>query len=134
MTQVTIIVAQPPNYEQIASVLPIKDVSGLVFAYGGAIYNPSNAKLTPHIIVHELVHLERQGSASDPWWVSYLGDAEFRLAEELKAHREEFKHMCEKLKDRNARARIAFDIASKLSHSAYGPMCTHKQALEFLCK
>jgi hypothetical protein len=55
-----IIVARPPNFEQIHAAFPRADKPGVMFAYDGKIYNPSGGIIPPALIAHEEVHLIRQ--------------------------------------------------------------------------
>jgi hypothetical protein len=122
-----ITVALPPNFDAIDAEFNLKGINGLVFAYGDTIYNPDGAAIPPAIIAHEMVHGERQGSDVEGWWARYIKDEAFRLAEEIPAHRAEYRRW---MHDPNARRAVKgfrceldwrlFNIARRLSSPLYG--------------
>lgn len=120
-----IAIAYPPNIDQINEVFPVKGKRGVIFTFGDTIYNPSGITITPALKSHEGVHFNRQTRdivKITAWWDRYLIDAEFRFAEELPAHRAEFKTFCNLHRDRSQRSRFLHDIASRLSGPLYGDM------------
>jgi hypothetical protein len=139
-----IILERPPNFEQVHAAFPKADGLGVLFAYGGNIYNPSGISIPPALIAHENVHLARQSdmdprdsyptrvTGADVWWDHYLRDTEFRYNEELLAHAAEFKH--QKHSDRNASARLLLSTALRLVAPLYNyqPPRTLQQAMKDL--
>jgi hypothetical protein len=130
-----IIVARPPNFEQIHAAFPGADKPGVMFAYDGKIYHPSGGNIPPALIAHEEVHLKRQHHTymtPDLWWKEYLVDSEFRYHEELLAHAAEFK--AQRYNDRNASARLLTATALRLVAPLYNyqPPRTLQQAMRDL--
>lgn len=128
-----IVIARPPNYDQIAAVFPIERFPGAFFCYGDTIYNPSGSVIPPALLAHESVHSQRQTSlriAGNPerWWEFYLADPAFRLAEELPAHRAEWQHFCGQGYGRGERRRYLSQIAQRLSSPLYGSLVTKDKA------
>lgn len=130
-----IIVARPPNFELIHQHFPKADGDGVVFAYGGNIYNPSGRDLPRAILDHETVHLLRQGEkGSDGWWHKYIHDSEFRYTEELHAHVAEMRSVFTVGRDRNAQAALLMRTAARLTAPLYNylPPRTLQQAIKDL--
>ena len=118
----------------------------ILFAWGNRIYNPEGADVPKHLHAHEELHGERQlacvgaqgefeiepgQSRFDPveaWWRRYIRLPEFRLAEEIPAHRAEYLAICKRHADRNYRARALSQIAMKLAAPLYGSLVTPAQA------
>jgi len=118
-----IIKAFPPNIEAIVAVFPKARNSNVIFTYGHDVYVPSGIPLSPELKAHESVHIQQQTTYSPSiqwWWDTYLADAEFRLGEELKAHREEYWKYCAMNRDTNARARFLSMLAARLAGPLYG--------------
>lgn len=94
-----IIKAFPPNFAELSLAFPIKGVPGILYAWGDTIYNPSGIKVPHQLVAHEEVHGKRQQDhwhsanvgAVDIWWGRYILDPAFRLAEEILAHRAEWR-------------------------------------------
>ena len=118
-----ILVAQPPNFEAVAAVFPEARNRGVIFTWGDTIYNPNGVEISPSLKAHEGVHFSRQ--TNDPakiaaWWDTYLVDPEFRISEELPAHRAEFKAFCVHHKDRNHQSQMRRAIAGRFAGPLYG--------------
>jgi hypothetical protein len=130
-----IIVERPPNFDQILAAFPDAGHDGVIFAYDGNVYCPSERVIPPALIAHEQVHLERQERLGDPdfWWTNYIEDAEFRYNEELLAHAAEFK-MLKVSQDRNAGAALLMRTAMRLVAPLYNyePPRTLQQAMKDL--
>ena len=60
---------------------------GTIFTYAPAVYVPSGRPLSGPLIAHERVHICQHGDDPVAWWARYLSDADFRLKQEVKAHR-----------------------------------------------
>lgn len=130
-----IIVARPPNFDQILAVMPSADEHGVIFAWGNSIYNPSGVALPPELVAHEAVHRARQGLTEVSirrWWEFYLSSPEFRLEEEIPAHRAEYQKFCRRFKDRNLRPAMLDKLAERLSGSLYGGLISFKAARKAL--
>ncbi len=91
----------PPNIDAIRAVLPLTGRE--IFAYGGIIYNPSGCRIGPELVAHEQVHFRQQGTRPKRWWKKFLAHTEFRMEQELEAHRAEYWAFCKINRDRNAR-------------------------------
>lgn len=122
----------PPNYDKILAAFPtVKDQPYALFAYGDAIYNPSGKYIPPEKIAHEQVHMLQQLEVGiDWWWNTYCYDKDFRLQEELPAHRIDYKVFCEHNLDRNERTRYLDWLAGMLASPLYGNLLTQKEAKE----
>ena len=116
----------PPNIDDIRAVLPITGRE--IFAYGNVIYNPSGARLGPELIAHERVHFRQQGLFPKRWWKKFLKSPEFRLEQELEAHREEYRVFCLTHRDRNAQSGFLRLIARRLAAPMYGGLITAFEA------
>lgn len=123
----------PPNFPAIVAVMPEAQQPGVIFAYGTRVYCPSGdgSPLPRELEAHEAVHLKRQqeyDGGPGAWWDKYLTDIEFRLAEEILAHRAEYamfckRHLCQ-IKRGEARRRIARKLAAPL----YGKLISQDAA------
>lgn len=117
-------------FDEIDAIFNVKG-KPVIFTWGDTIYNPAGIFITPELRAHEEVHFVRQTGdtpAIEAWWKRYLIDEEFRLAEELPAHRAEFQKFCQTHKDRNARNKFLTTIAARLAGPLYGGLLTLPQA------
>lgn len=96
---------------------------GVVFSYGQYIYAPPGAvlPLSPHLVIHEAVHGERQLAIGvELWWRHYLENLQFRYDEELLAHRAEYQSMVKHgFPAQNALKGVAGRLASPLYSCGY---------------
>lgn len=114
-----------PLLEEYSKVFNITE--GTIFAFDDIMY--TDYTLTPDLLVHENIHLERQREiGADIWVAKYLTDKEFRLQEELLA----YKAQLNSIKDRNLRHAVRMDSAKNLSSSLYGNIITTKEAFNKL--
>jgi hypothetical protein len=119
----------PPNIGKIRQAgIPLGGKE--IFAYDNVIYNPSGGRLTEPLIAHEKVHFKQQGDDTDAWWERYLVDMDFRLEQELAAHRAEYKDFCRSVRQREKRVRFLSEIALRLSGPLYGGKITHRDAMK----
>jgi len=127
----------PPNFAELNAKFNLESVKlSVYFCWGDTIYNPGGEPIHPSIIAHEQVHCDRQSQyrAIDPggppgWWRRYIDDVEFRLAEEVPAHRAEFQWW---LKQpgiekpvpgfRSKKDAMLLAIATRLTSPIYGKM------------
>lgn len=130
-----VVCALPPMYEEIAAVFPIRGRS-IIFTWGWTIYNPDGGEITDELLEHERVHAKRQETQGGPagWWAKYLVDPEFRLEEELPAHRAEYRRYEQFHRDRNARARYLQSLAVRLSSPLYGSVLSPSKARTLILK
>lgn len=123
-----VIKAYPPNFATLAKAFPIKGRPGILYAFGDKLYNPSGVKVTPWIMAHEMVHGERQqdeGMYLEKWWDEYINYPDFRLKEELLAHRAEWK---EYQKYVTAGGTYLDAISTRLSSPLYGSLLSFEEA------
>lgn len=143
-----IIKALPPNIDEIDAAFGVRKIlekQSIYFSWGDRIFNPGGTDISPAIMRHEIVHGMQQKSERDArisidhgcraWWIKYLHDPEFRLAQEIEAHRAEY----EWHRDRNEasqpyrgyRSRLDFrlqQIALRLSGPLYGRLISLSEA------
>lgn len=120
----TIVLDHPPIYDELAAVFRIWDRRDVVFSWGDRIYNPYDVYIPPAILAHEAIHGHRQGSREQDirdWWARYMDGHQFRLAEELHAHRAEYVYLMRNA-PRNERRRALKLVSGKLASPLYGRM------------
>lgn len=113
-----VIRALPPNFAAIDAAFQVAG-SQVIFAYGGAIYNPAAITISVELQAHEAVHCERQGTNPNAWWERYIADSSFRFDEELLAHQAEYATYCRRHLDRNKRSRYLDGITQRLCSNLY---------------
>ena len=119
---------QPPILDKLLKA-GLKPQKTTVFAYGDTLYNPSGVEIPPDILVHEEVHIRQQKDNKNACLEKYLNDKEYRLKVEVEAFREQYKFVCEMLKDRNYRAKCLHSLAQELSGSVYGKIINYSEAI-----
>lgn len=122
-----------PNLQALKDMFHISEVDAII-AYGDAIYAP-NKTLTADLLVHEMVHCERQGfnpESAKRWYEKYMGDPQFRLAEEVAAYRQQYFYCTRVYKDRNRQAKILHALAMELSSARYGSIVSHSVAKKLI--
>lgn len=125
MTQ--IIPENPPLFDELDAAFKIAGKS-VIFAFGDRVYNPQRIAMTVPLMAHEAVHGQRQGSDIMGWWRRYIADPEFRLAEEIPAHRAELVEMLRLTTNRVERRQIILVVALKLCSPLYGKLITLDKA------
>jgi hypothetical protein len=131
-----IIHGRPPNFETIRAAFPGASNDGVIFAYDGNIYSPSERVIPPALVAHEEVHLRRQSDVgADWWWDQYIKSSEYRYHEEMLAHAAEFR-VLKVSADRNAGAALLMRTAMRLVAPLYNyqPPRTLQEALRDLRK
>jgi len=134
MTGISIETGWPPNIASIRAVLPVSERN--IFAYGRVIYNPGGGDLPAWLIAHEKVHFAQQKklngvirrNGAEVWWRRFLKDPEFRLQQEVEAHRAEYWEFKRQHKDRNVRVQFLNQIAGRLAKPMYGSLVSVKIA------
>lgn len=112
----------PPNIDVIRAALGDRFLAAhkdAFFCYGDTIYVPSGGKLTQAEIAHEHTHSIRQGEDPDTWWREWLNNMEFRILEELIAHRVEYRVAARDANRAQRRGHLTA-IARRLSGPLYG--------------
>jgi hypothetical protein len=129
-----VLLARPPNWDAVAARFPdvAKAGAGIIFTHGRTIYNPNGVKIEPWLRAHEGVHSSRQGpneATVARWWERYLEDVEFRLCEEIPAHRAEFKCYRDLGRKNNWDLGHALHLcAERLSGALYGNLISYANA------
>jgi hypothetical protein len=124
-----IIKAFPPNWPALAKVFPIKGRPQIVYAWGDLIFNPSGVALPPWVLAHEGVHGERQKVMGiSGWWDTYCMDPDFRLNEEILAHRVEWGTYAGPKREHYLKV-----MAKRLSSPLYGSLVTEAEAVDLIC-
>lgn len=130
-----IVHAWPPNIEEIDAAFNVKGQRGVVFTYGGTIFVPGGETLSLALRAHEAAHSERQTTdvkQIESWWRKYIKDPEFRLAEEIPAHRAEYREYARLHRDRNMRSEMLRKIAQRLASPLYGNLVKFREAKAFV--
>ena len=123
---------KPPIYEECVKAFGIDKRKGIVFTYGDCLYNPDGLDLPDHILVHESVHGNQQkhdDTVAKLWWERYIVDVKFRIEQEVEAYGAQYKFICEKVKDRNARYKSLHILAQDLSGDMYGRCLSYTDAI-----
>ena len=123
---------EAPNLQTLKNKFGVGD--DVIIAYGNKIFVKGKV-LSADLLVHELVHCERQKfteSGAERWWEFYLKDSDFRLKEEVNAYRNQYLYCCKVFKDRNKRAKVLWAMANELSSARYGNIISHSQAMNLI--
>lgn len=124
-----IVIAKPPNYEEILKVLPAAASPGVIFTYGDTIYNPGGGHIADHIMQHEQVHSVQQSEIGiEAWWQQYLSDQKFRLEQEIEAYQHQWKTI-QTAANRHGRRVWLCKIADDLSGAVYGNLISKDEAI-----
>lgn len=125
-----IIAAHPPNIDAIDAVFHVKATSGVIYAYAPDIYFPPGKQLPPWLMAHEEVHIRQQNDMGgpEPWWEKYLIDPQFRLDQELEAHRVEYSEYCKQYKSIWQRYTALDEMSKRLASAMYGGVITREEA------
>lgn len=127
MASIELVNDWPPNVADIRAVLPISDRN--IFTYGGKIYSPGALTLPEPLIEHEKVHIQQQGRWHKRWWRKYLRSKEFRLSQEIPAHKAEYRAYCVINADRNAQHRYLLQLSQRLAAPMYGGIISATEAM-----
>lgn len=119
----------PPNFREIQQAFNVRG-QPVIFAYGSVVYNPSKIRVPEHLLIHERVHLHRQGDDPADWWRRYIDDPRFRLDEEIPAHVAEYRAM--KVYDGPESSRWLDMIAERLASPLYGSLIDRAKARALL--
>ncbi len=126
-------VKRPPNWNDIIAVFPkVEFMHGVLFCYGDTIYNPDNVDIPVWLLGHECVHsLQQAGIGVSAWWEDYLAEPNFRLEQELAAHRVELESYSV-IHSRNLRRAYAHAVAQRLGGQLYGNLIKPREALRLI--
>lgn len=121
-----VVVARPPLFDLISVRFNVAG-RAVFYAWGDTIYNPGGVTIPPELMAHEAVHGRRQGSDVEGWWRRYIDDPKFRLAEEIPAHVEEYRLICQTGGRHERRAGLV-NVARRLSSPLYGRLISLDEA------
>ena len=117
----------PPNYKKIADALA--PGPNAIFCYGESIYIPGGFDIPPWLEAHEAVHSRQQRAVGiEPWWDRYIVDPEWRFAQELEAHRMEWRVFIDGKPTRPQRRHMIKILSRRLSGPLYGNIVTRAAA------
>lgn len=128
-----ILIEKPPIYDEALRTFNLNPDDSIVFTYGDTLYNPNNAKITADLIRHEETHMEQQQydrSVANVWYQRYFADANFRMEQEIEAYGEQYKFICQTVKDKNKRSKYLWAMAKDLSGTMYGNCIKFNEALK----
>jgi len=134
-----IIRAYPPIYSTLVTHFPIKGKQNILYAWGDTIFNPSGHPVPQWLHDHEAVHGQRQLAiaAAAPfsapiyrWWDQYIMDTQFRLSEEILAHRAEWKSFVKHNLTLGKQEDYLRGMVERLSGPLYGKVISPKAALQ----
>lgn len=135
-----IVKAFPPLFKRIAETFPVKGKQGILYAWGDRIYNPSGVKIPPSLLAHEELHGKRQlyiktrdwEKTIRNWWEKYLTDPEFRLNEEVLAHRVEAADFISWAHTDVTYSNYLNMMAERLSSPLYGSLVSKDRAMRLI--
>lgn len=136
----------PPNIDMIDKRFNVRSTPHILYCYGDCIYNPQGGSIPDWLVAHEYVHSTRQFELGMPnyygekpkpaddfqkeswhelgtilWWKRYCEDDEFRLEEELLAHKREME-VFKAIHNRHMSRGHLDMISGRLSSEMYGKM------------
>lgn len=126
-------ILEAPNLQLLKDTFGVSETD-LIIAYGNFIYAP-NKSISRDLMIHELVHCERQGfneNSARRWWERYMEDNDFRLQEEVLAYHQQYLFCCRVFKDRNKQDKILRAMAHELSSPRYGSIVVNSDALRLV--
>lgn len=138
-----IVRAIPPNFEAVCKAFPeVRNEPRVIFTYGDTIYAPGGEHgVTEDLAVHEEVHQRQQENYGlifkkklGPWlwWNRYLKDSKFRLDQELRAYRKQYRFLKSCISNRDHLHGQLLRLADDLSAPIYGGLVTKIQAIELI--
>lgn len=129
-----IINAVPPIFDAIVQA-GMQPHGHVLYTYGDELYIPSGLTPSDEIMAHEKWHSKQQlgiEGGRDAWWERYLEDPYFRMQQEAEAYAVQYNAYCNKVQDRNHRARYLHAIALQLSSPLYGKIISHSAATKLI--
>lgn len=118
-----------PFYDECKAKFGVDINNNVVFTYGDTIH--ARCHIPPDLLVHEQVHMAQQENiGKDRWWKTYLADTAFRLDQEVKAYRAQYRYV--KGKNREYNFRFLHRIAMDLSGPTYGGIVSYQEALKLI--
>lgn len=126
-----IVIGHPPIIDEIDAKFHVKH-KAVIYAWGDTIYNPTDTPIRPELIAHEKVHGTRQRGNPKAWWRKYIASVQFRLDEEILAHRAEYEYLIDNAPTRQVRRSALKYVAKRLAAPLYGHIITVSQAKRVL--
>ena len=126
-----IVIDYPPLFHEIDAKFRVRG-KPIIYAWGPLIYNPMGIRVPLQLQAHEAVHGERQGDDIKGWWRRYIDDAAFRLAEEIPAHRVEYRVLATEAINRQHRRHLLRVTAKRLAAPVYGRMVSLPRAIKLI--
>jgi hypothetical protein len=123
---------KPPAWIYDACIKQFDISKNTVWTFADTIYNPDNADIPIHLIVHETTHAEQQQhneEVATAWWKRYLADPQFRVEQEIEAYHNQYKFICTKVKDRNAPFKNLHILAQFMCEKMYGNCISYTDAI-----
>lgn len=122
----------PPNYAEICRRIPaVKLRPTIIFTYGDTLYNPGRGLIPDHLMAHEETHAREQAEMGiDEWWDQYLASPQFRLEQELKAYRVQYRVAA--ALPRHMRKTLLLKISADLGGPMYGKIVDKEQARKLI--
>jgi hypothetical protein len=118
----------PPLIDEIDAAFNVRG-KAIFYAWAGAgIYNPLGVLIPPQIHAHEWVHIRRQGDDPVTWWRRYIAEPEFRLREEIPAHRAEWRAYKDRHANERKRKHMLDSIVRRLASPLYGSLIDESEA------
>jgi hypothetical protein len=122
----------PPMFEEIDAAFGIRG-KPVVFCWGQFVFNPMCVGIGPDVLAHEEVHRGQQGDYIEDWWRYYIASPEFRLEQEVSAHRAQYRWWVDNgTGGRNQRRRALKWIAECLASATYGNLVSPAKARELI--
>ena len=130
--EIQIKIERPPNWAELRNRFKFPEAT-TIFTYGDCIYNPGGVPLEPHVILHEMVHMEQQRKTSpEEWYKRYMEEPDFLISQEAEAYQKQFEYIKSIIKDRNRQARILHELASFFASSMYGKPLGYGEAIQMI--
>ena len=83
----------PPNIDEVDAAFHCRD-QDVFYSWGDRVFSSHGQVVPPALQAHEQVHCDRQlvhPGGVVGWWRAYIEDPDFRLKEEILAHRAEYR-------------------------------------------
>ncbi len=120
---------KPPIWEECNKAFKL--TGNEIFTFGDVLFNPAKLEIPDHLLVHEEVHAFQQQHDEHVaiiWWKRFIADPKFRIEQETEAYQAQYKFICSKVKDKNARFRNLHMLASQLAGDMYGRAISYTDA------
>lgn len=131
-----IVIGYPPNIEDIKKRFDIAGRS-LLITFGDTLYNPDDAYIPDHKLVHEerhsLQHLSYPGGA-EAYIKRYFEDKSFRRQSEAEAYGDQYAFFCDHVKDRNQRAKFLHTLIKDFMSPIYDLGISYSEAEDLIIK